>query len=244
MSKYISNELIHFIGRKLENDSQRYNLLKTILQEGNLSASGGKGINPTVTTWPHKDYFDKITATSVCFCDIPLCDISSHINKYNGFGIAFTKSYLCALGVNPVFYYIIDQLEEGSGLRFNKKLILDEIIDIGEKICEKYNVSEDLFTADITNELGAIGGKTTMSFKEWYGLLVFHILSHIKPMKFADNLLSRENYYTEREWRSLGDVKFGIKDVYRILIPKTFANTFYSDFSQVFKGQLTFSDDL
>jgi len=153
MQRYISNELIHFVGRHLETDSQRYNLLKAILNEGKLSASGGKGLNPTVTTSPHIDYFNKIKCTSVCFCDIPLGDLPLHMNKYGKFGISFKKSSLCELGANPVYYYIIDQLEEGAGLRFSKKQILDEIIDIGEKICAKYENDKTVFTASITNEL-------------------------------------------------------------------------------------------
>jgi hypothetical protein len=243
MHGYVSNELIHFVGRRLETDSEKYNLLKAILTEGRLSASGGKGLDPTVTTSPKIDYFNKIRSTSVCFCDIPFRDLQFHMHKYGKFGISFTKSFLCGLGANPVFYFIIDQLEEGGGMRFNKKHILDEIVDIGEKICAQYENGKTVFDAKITTELGTVCGSTSMTFREWYQLLVFHIFSHIKPVKFADNLAASENFYMEREWRTLGDIRFETGHVHRVIIPRVFAKTFYGDFASTFEGQLSFSDD-
>ncbi len=69
--------------------------------------------------------------------------------------------------------------------------------------------------------------------------LNFHIFSFIK---FYDNRLSEthpENYYFEREWRVVGNIKFSMKDVMRVLIPEKYAKQFRRDCPRYF-GQMTF----
>ncbi len=61
-------------------------------------------------------------------------------------------------------------------------------------------------------------------------------------LKFFDQSLSEddpENYYFEREWRVLGEVKFDIKDVRRVLLPEEYAKRFREDLPDYY-GQITF----
>jgi hypothetical protein len=61
-------------------------------------------------------------------------------------------------------------------------------------------------------------------------------------LKFFDDSTSDEtpeNYYMEREWRVLGDVRFDLNDVYRVILPSTFAERFRDDLPE-YAGQVTF----
>ena len=71
--------------------------------------------------------------------------------------------------------------------------------------------------------------------------LEFHVFSYIKffDHNYPDNHI--ENYYFEREWRVIGNIKFSIEDVMRILIPQNYAKRFRKDCPEYY-GQITFLD--
>jgi hypothetical protein len=69
----------------------------------------------------------------------------------------------------------------------------------------------------------------------------FRLISH---MKFFDETLDDEdpeNFYMEREWRVVGNVKFELNDVRRVIIPEAYASRFRQAIPQ-FVGQVSFSD--
>ena len=70
----------------------------------------------------------------------------------------------------------------------------------------------------------------------------FHIFSFIKL--FDDSLPDKdpENYYMEREWRLLGNLKFSFDNVVRVILPQKFAQQFRNDIPD-YVGQITFSDE-
>ena len=71
-------------------------------------------------------------------------------------------------------------------------------------------------------------------------LLYVYFFSHLK---FFDHNLEdddKANYYFEREWRLLGELKFKVEEnVKRVLIPKSYAKTFRLDFPK-YHGQISF----
>lgn len=69
--------------------------------------------------------------------------------------------------------------------------------------------------------------------------LARHGATAIDPERSDDD---KDNFYMEREWRSLNNIHFEIKDIERIIIPKSFAQIFRNDIPD-YLGQLTFSDD-
>ena len=96
MQRYISNELTHFIGRGKPINSQ-YNLLIKILREGwlthpphNPNIRGNLTVKPSAKISKNEMYSPQI----VCFCDIPIEDLSIHIKKYSRFGISFSKDFI------------------------------------------------------------------------------------------------------------------------------------------------------
>ena len=40
----------------------------------------------------------------VCFCDIPLSQISNHVEKYGGYALGLSKEWGESNGINPVMY--------------------------------------------------------------------------------------------------------------------------------------------
>ena len=107
--RYVSNELTHFVGRGLEADEERYSLLVKILKSGWLTPGPvqdpQKGQSTLITTSGAK-FSDQgmYDPQVVCFCDIPVADLSIHMEKYKQFGLAFTKEFLIKKEARPVFY--------------------------------------------------------------------------------------------------------------------------------------------
>jgi hypothetical protein len=104
--RYISKELTHFIGKGKQLNSQ-YRLLIRILKEGwlthpphNHDMSAGLIIRPSAKISNNEMYSPEV----VCFCDIPVEDLTIHTQKYSKFGISFTKDFIIKRGGAPVHY--------------------------------------------------------------------------------------------------------------------------------------------
>lgn len=106
IQQYISKELTHFIGRGKRKESQ-YKLLIRILREGwiayskhNTEVRVGLVVNPNAKISQNEMYLPQM----VCFCDIPVEDLTLHIKKYSSFGISFNKDFIVQQGGVPVHY--------------------------------------------------------------------------------------------------------------------------------------------
>jgi hypothetical protein len=69
--------------------------------------------------------------------------------------------------------------------------------------------------------------------------LDYNIFSFLKV--FDDSLPDEdpENFYMEREWRMLGNLRFAMDDVYRVILPQSFAKRLRKDVP-TYTGQVTF----
>lgn len=104
--RYVSNELTHFVGRRLGQDAC-YELLKNVLTSGWLMHAPFKlDVDGQLTYLPNEKLSQgqKYQSQVVCFCDIPIADLQIHQAKYSRFGLSFTKNFLTKKGANPVFY--------------------------------------------------------------------------------------------------------------------------------------------
>ena len=111
--RYVSKELSHFVGR-VKSEEEQYGILLQILREGILLAPssarvGGEAGEPLrigyeLVTNPAEPIGERFRANVVCFCDIPVEDLTIHTAKYSRFGLAFEKDFLVERGASPVFY--------------------------------------------------------------------------------------------------------------------------------------------
>ena len=93
---------------------------------------------------------------------------------------------------------------------------------------------------DLTTKQKGISDENIPS-KELFYFISKHIFSFIKF--FNDDLDDNdpENYYMEREWRKIGYVKFTLKDVKRIFIPKNYETSLSKDLPH-YKGDISLLD--
>jgi hypothetical protein len=254
MQRYVSKELTHFVGRNLresimdeeEREDAQYKILLKIIQEKCISREPhscrllekGLKYSPargySVHTRNRFSNNSRYVPNMVCFCDIPIGDLSIHISKYSPFGLSLKKSYLIERGVNPILY-----IEKNSAISYRRKEIgskdstrseyFDEFVSIYEKYCQM-----PLIQLRETNppETECID----------IGRFLFDLLCYVKFFDSSKLDNDEENYYMEREWRTPYDVHFEINDIYRIILPKDFSGRFRKNVPE-YTGQITFSEE-
>jgi hypothetical protein len=203
----------------------------------------------------------------VCFCDIPLHDLSIHMQKYSRFGLAFTKTFVTKRGGAPVYY-----LPRQARVRTPKRLTPERVTELAEKSLSVGRVSIDREEEDweITNKadyfdemlkkyhdvlslLNQLINQAPNDLNHQkrmelhYDLddlrlfLDFHVFSFLK---FFDPELpdhDPDNYYFEREWRIVGSLKFELEDIVRVFMPMRYGKQFQQDCPD-YSGQITFVD--
>jgi hypothetical protein len=131
----------------------------------------------------------KVGYKHCCLCDIPFKDLRIHTIRYSEFGIAFKKKNAVKKGFfNPVWY-----VDHDSPL-FH-------------------------YAGDLLRKLNAVE-KENPDFHKFLRL----IGAHVKSSNLATNVISESdepkenNFYLEREWRSLYEWKFERDDVVAIMV--------------------------
>ena len=230
--RYISNELTHLVGRRLKSYEEQYDILIEILKESCITypPHEKKDRNARCLITQYRDDFTKnemYVPDMVCFCDIPVCDLSIHINKYSPFGLSFDKEFIARKGGGPV-YYIPKTADPAWPVGHDSEEDRGHVFD--QKIKECYHLLDDLICAK--NEWSDIA-RSVQSF------LGSSIFAYTKCFDHTLKDRHNDNYYFEREWRILGNLRFNIRDVRRIVIPENYAVQFRKDFPD-YCGQLTF----
>ena len=254
MQRYISKELTHFVGRNLrestmdkeQREVEQYKILHKIIKEKCISRyprssrplEKGLKYNPArgynVHTRNRFSNNSRYVPNMVCFCDIPIGDLSIHISKYSPFGLSFKKSFLIERGANPILY-----IEKNSAISYRRKEMgskdstrseyFDEFVSVYEKYCQMPLI-----------QLCESNPPKTQCTD--IGRFLFDLLCYVKFFDSSKSDDDEENYYMEREWRTPYDIHFEINDIYRIILPKDFCERFRKNVSE-YTGQITFSDD-
>jgi hypothetical protein len=259
--RYVAKELTHFVGRSKETDEERYSVLVTILKSGLLSARPATPDEASMLE-VHADALlsdESMYATRViCFCDIPLDDLEIHMSKFSCFGLSFKKEFLLERGANPVFYIA----EESQITRpRNPQEALEEAHELARETgIGKGGLSERVSRVTYFDdhlprhhhlfmELRKIPKSKLKEFGiadpdsigriEWFHDV--HIGSFFKPFRALQGEDDPRNYYMEREWRIAGNIRFSLADVYRVILPSSFAQRLRNDVSEYY-GQLHFVD--
>ena len=228
--RYVSSELAHFVGKGLK-EEQQYQLFLKILNEGWIThpphdpkISGNLLVNTPSQISSNMMYSPDI----VCFCDIPIADLSIHVAKYSPFALSFSKDFIVQQGGCPVFY-----LPKQASVHVRKKPLPEGNIGKGQyfdKMTQEYSALMQMFRSMITqsSELPNVQ-EALKRLMELERFIDFHIFSYIK---FYDHSCADDhddNYYLEREWRVIGNVKFDSKDIETVFMPKRYCQKFRED---------------
>lgn len=103
---YISDELIHFAGSGL-NKEEQYNTLCKILRCKAITHPPHYPDGSSVTTIRLSRKISEnemYNPDMICFCDIPVDNLSIHIKKYSPFGLSFYKNFIVQNSGCLVFY--------------------------------------------------------------------------------------------------------------------------------------------
>jgi len=243
--RYVSSDLTHFVGARLRNDREQYKLLKRILKSRCLKASPKprKAHSPLVRilridTEARLSSNQACGLPAVCFCDIPLCDLPLHMEKYSPFGIALSKVFLADFGALPILYVpergrpaSLPYAGYGQGRVASQAVCFDEFWKVLNR------VENSIARLDRQNDLKSLA----KDLRRIITFLQFHLVSNLKffSHRLADD--DPNNFYMEREWRVCQDVPFALEDVLRVIIPARYSRQFRRDFPS-FDGELVFAD--
>lgn len=196
----------------------------------------------------------------VCFCDIPNDSLAIHVNKYSKFGMGFEKTFIAEQGAHPVMYipnnYPI--IERGDGLNTGKSCTprkpeeyftyllqlsvnLLPLMEIGYCGINLREQEKRLKVGGLGDFLELFNDEVRETFfKSKYHPMLYSILQGISNqmayVKLYDATLPDshpENYYMEREWRSLNNITFSFGDIKTIYLP---SDEYQERFIQEFPG--------
>lgn len=175
-----SNTLFHFT-RKLQ-------YLKDILSEGFLPSYCLENFDifKFITGEEEEEIFE-MAVPMVCFCDIPLSKVKSHMKTYGYYGIGLSKDWGIKSGVSPLFYVSGDSATTQS-------------------IYESINYLRD----------HPAFGKDAVLDRQYDRLTRLIRFTKPYKGKFyrSGKYLNNVTFYNEREWRYIPDVTDLSKRVY------------------------------
>ena len=265
MNSYVSNVLCHFVGRSLETDDDRFDLLVRIIKEGQLKANLEKPNSPSASsTWTYSgerlgEIFQQCDC--VCFCDIPDNLLGIHTQKYSKFGMGFDKSLLVKAGARPVTYVPLhDSMKEFSETSTPKEssmyyfiylsnlantllpllMLINQFKPLEREIralTEKDPaIKEVLQVLDSKIVSSILNGQTHQML---YSMLVAWSTQNAYIKVFDETLANNDpdNYYMEREWRVIKSVAFGLNDIQKIYLPSEQYVEKFQDVFPSFSGE-------
>lgn len=257
--RYVSSELLHFVGRGMEEEAQ-FSLLMKILAEGwithpphNPNISGNLSINTNSDISNNEMYSPEIT----CFADIPLHDISLHMDKYSTVGMSFSKDFIASSGGVPVHYLPTDSsvnrsknltTEDMEAIMKEKGSTIDHMYETVPKsqyyddMLREHHKLFKIFKEMERNQATSPGvSELSKRIRELERFFNFHIFSYFKFFDHRKVDDDPDNYYFEREWRIVGHLNFGISDIKTVLFPSKYSSKFREVFPQ-YEGQVIFTN--
>lgn len=230
---YISHDqLFHFVGRKAPDNENRYEILRHILTNGVISHP------PHSNDWGKQDSFqinrhgsiadeDLVVTNMVCFCDIPFSDLGIHMNKYSQFGLSIMRDHIARYGGRPVTYYPYwrnDPHNVVYGLRAIEHL---------EQEFQSFNDWCGKVFGPRPKSMPRQIGQPHRTFQEaceWFNNeMALRYLAYLKPFDMSLAAEHENNYYMEREWRRLGNLKFDSAHLGCVIVPAEYVERARTD---------------
>jgi hypothetical protein len=214
--RFSSRVLWHFTGYNKEPDSA-YEVLTKILSDHLLDI--GKKDEESIM----HDGEKRLGHSVSCLCDIPFKDLGIHMARYGCFGVAFHKQQAIQCGhFNPILY--IDR--HSHSFEWAKNLL---------------NEIEGYFQKETNHEFA-------LKYQEF----LYVLGSYIKPSDLhsapATDLQKDKNqtnnFYYEREWRSMYKWNFSDDAIAAIMMPSDYIPRFREQFIGLFNKSSIISSEM
>lgn len=164
---------------------------------------------------------EMLVPSVTCYCDIPFDLLGHHIGKYGEFGISFSRHLLTKLGARPVIY-VPCRPDDWRGV-FTGHTMLEELEATFLGIHEQRAA---LSEAGQVHEKGICLGTKPKSPLEAFAKaehsFALRVLAFIKPYESTLPDDDPRYYYSEREWRKLGNLVFEPSDIERVVVNEAF----------------------
>lgn len=262
--RYISDTLCHFVGRSKNSDDERFELLLKIINDRQLKVNLKNPDHPVISS--DMDYQGERLGEvfrrcdCVCFCDIPDDMLEIHTTKYSKFGIGFSKSFLSKLGVRPMLYVP----KHGKIVEFPRtNSPLEPPMDYYQHLNRLYNTFLPIlmlvnqymplhiqlpnlcsFSKDAQNAINQWEPQTIQRIMNGEGhsmlyssLVAFEMfLAYVKVFDETLDENDPDNYYMEREWRSIVSINFSVSDIQKVYLPSEYYKELFLEQHPDYKG--------
>lgn len=222
---YISPELFHFLGRPAPLDHERnYSLLKTVIASGCVSHPphevGWGKISYSLDLSKRLSQEEMLVPTVTCYCDIPFEQLAPHTSKYGSFGLSFSRHHLTQIGARPVTY-VPCRPDDWRGV-FTGHTFLKELEATFLGIHEQRRAIGGESESSGSISLGQSPTSLSEALVHAEHTLALRILAFVKPYESTLDDADPSYYYSEREWRKLGNLPFEANDVLRVVVHESF----------------------
>ena len=268
MSSYTSNLLCHFVGRSKSTDDERFDLLIKIIKGNKLIAniSNPNNLESSFRGGYRCENVGEVFSKCdcVCFCDIPNESLDIHTSKYSKFGMGFEKKFIAEQGARPVMYVPknCDIVERGdsdksksstprnpneyfpSVLQTTTNLL--PLVIFSNLFINLQQVERAIVTSEIGNHIYLFDSNIRNNyFSGKSHPMLYNIIQGVATqmayVKLYDATLPDDhpdNYYMEREWRSLKNIAFSISDIMAIYVPtEEYKERFFFELPE-YKGEI------
>lgn len=224
--EYISPELFHFFGRPAPNDHGRnYELMKLVLKNGCISHPphevGWGTVSYTLDLSKRMAREEMLVPTVTCYCDIPFDQLKPHIGKYGSFGLSFSRHRLTQMGARPVIY-VPCRPDDWRGV-FTGHTLLRELEATFRGIHEcRTRLEEEKREPTRSIALGTAPTTLLEALAKADHTLALRVLAFVKPYDSTLDDADPSYYYSEREWRKLGNLVFEPTEVLRVVVHSSY----------------------
>jgi hypothetical protein len=212
--RFSTRVLWHFTGYKKTNE-KAFEILNAILETKNLRVS------EKFTEVLMHDGQKRLGYSIACMCDIPFRDLRIHMLRYGQFGIAFHKRDAIRNGhFNPVFY-----VHRNNVLFQKAKNLLNAIESEVKPDTSLHKNLQEYFLM--------IGGYVKRGD-----------LTRIIELDSEVDSTQENNFYYEREWRTLFSWKFEDTSIAAIMMPQSFLTSFRTRWGDRFVASSIVSSEM